>query len=205
MIPKPNIDLTHEYIKYTFFPPKSQVFRAIDNLDYNNLKVVIIGQDPYHGKGQANGLAFSVNKGVPIPPSLMNIYREINAEFRYKYLPTHGDLTYWEQQGVLLLNSILTVREGEPASHKGIGWEEYTDNIIRDIEANDNNPVVYMLWGNYARSKKSLITNPNHAYLEAPHPSPLSVNRGFFGCGHFKGANKWLKEHGVTPIDWKIT
>lgn len=205
MVEKPNIDLSSEYENYKIFPPKEQIFRAIDNMDPQKLKVVIIGQDPYHGEGQANGLAFSVNVGIPLPPSLKNIFKEINNEFGYAFMPTHGDLTSWEEQGVLLINAILTVREGQPASHHKLGWEQYTDAVIRDIEATIDTPVVYMLWGNFAQKKEELITNKNRLILKAVHPSPLSASRGFFGCGHFLKANEWLKANGVEGINWQIT
>ena len=205
MVEKPNIDLSSEYENYKIFPPKEQIFRAIDNMDPQKLKVVIIGQDPYHGEGQANGLAFSVNVGIPLPPSLKNIFKEINNEFGYPFMPTHGDLTSWEEQGVLLINAILTVREGQPASHHKLGWEQYTDAVIRDIEATIDTPVVYMLWGNFAQKKEELITNKNRLILKAVHPSPLSASRGFFECGHFLKANEWLKANGVEGINWQIT
>ena len=190
-----------EYKSNTIYPPKNQIYNALKLTPYENVKCVIIGQDPYHNDGQAMGLSFSVNDGVEIPPSLKNIYKEIDNEFHCG-IPTTGNLTSWAQQGVLLLNAILTVRAHEPASHHTIGWEECTDEIIKTIELNDA-PIVYMLWGNFAKDKKSLITNKNHLVLESGHPSPLSA-RYFMNNGHFKKCNDFLSKNGVEPINWFI-
>lgn len=190
-----------EYKDTTVFPPKELVYNALHKTPYDNVKVVILGQDPYHDNGQAMGLSFSVNKGVKIPPSLMNIYKEISVEFGYD-IPTHGDLTGWAEQGVLLLNSILTVRAHEAASHRKIGWEECTDEILKAVNKKDE-PVVYMLWGNFAKSKAKFLTNPKHLVLQSGHPSPLSV-RYFSGNNHFKQCNEFLEKNGVSPIDWTI-
>lgn len=188
--------------EHTVYPPENCILKAFELTPYENIKCVILGQDPYHGKGQAMGLSFSVPKHISIPPSLRNIYQELQTEFGYQP-PNHGNLTKWAEEGVLLLNSILTVRAGEPASHHNKGWETYTNDVIKAVN-NKATPVVFLLWGNYARSKKALITNPNHLVLEAPHPSPFSANRGFFGCGHFKKCNEFLQTQGLVPIDWKI-
>lgn len=191
-----------EYKKYTVYPPHKDIFRAFKITKYEDIKVVIIGQDPYHEKGQANGLAFSVNRGVKLPPSLRNIYREIENEYGCE-MSKDGDLTSWAMQGVLLLNATLTVRDGLANSNKNIGWQKFTDKVIEKINEN-NNPIVFLLWGRFAQEKTKYITNKNHFILTAPHPSPLSVHRGFFGCGHFKKANEILKSFGITEIDWKI-
>ena len=187
------------YEKKTIFPPKQQVFSAFTT-DLKNVKVVIIGQDPYHGPGQAHGLCFSVRPGIEPPPSLKNIFRELESDIGMPEPPT-GDLTPWAKEGVLLLNTTLTVREGQPQSHKGHGWETLTDAIIRALDASDH-PIVFLLWGANARSKKALIKNPNHLILEAAHPSPLSAYNGFFGCRHFSRANAFLSSHGVAPVNW---
>ena len=164
---------------------------------------MILGQDPYHEPGQAHGLCFSVQKGVEIPPSLQNIYKEMHDDIGFE-IPNHGCLTHWAEQGVLLLNAVLTVRAHAAASHRGKGWEEFTDAIIREVNLLDR-PVVFLLWGGFARSKAPMLTNPKHLVLEAPHPSPLSAYRGFFGCKHFSQANAFLEENGVAPVDWTIT
>lgn len=163
---------------------------------------MILGQDPYHEPNQAMGLSFSVNDGVTIPRSLKNIYTELQNELGC-YIPNNGNLTKWAKQGVLLLNSILTVRAHDAASHAGHGWETYTDNILSALNQR-NEPIVFILWGRYARDKKCLITNRNHLILESPHPSPYSADKGFFGCGHFRRCNEFLESHGITPIDWQI-
>ena len=183
----------NEYSQATVFPPKENIFKAFELTDINDIKLVIIGQDPYHEKGQAMGLAFSVPKGVRMPPSLCNIYKEIEMEYNYK-MPLNGDLTSWANEGIFLLNNVLTVREHEANSHKGYGWEIFTDNVIKYIDKQDR-PICYMLWGNFARSKKSIISNPKALILESAHPSPLSASRGFFGCNHFKKYNAFLKEN----------
>lgn len=183
------------------FPPGSQIFRAFDLTPLNQVKVVILGQDPYHGLGQAHGLSFSVPEGVPAPPSLKNIFKEIESDMGIK-MSGYPNLENWARQGVLLLNAVLTVRSGEAASHSRIGWEQFTDAVIRYVSDNCDG-VVFMLWGNFARGKKELIDSTRHCVLEAAHPSPLA--RGaFFGCRHFSKANEYLHSGGRTPIDWKL-
>ena len=190
------------YEEHTIFPDKKNIFAALKYTPYENVKVVILGQDPYHGLGEAHGMAFSVCPGIKIPPSLQNIYKELHEELGC-YIPNNGYLMKWARQGVLLLNSVLTVQKDLPASHRGIGWEAFTDKIIEEVNKKED-PVVFMLWGNFAKSKASLITNPKHLVLTAAHPSPFSARYGFFGCNHFKKANEFLKENGKTPIDWQI-
>lgn len=190
------------YYEGEVFPPKEQVYRAFELCPIEKTRVVILGQDPYHGPGQANGLAFSVNKGIPIPPSLYNIFEELCTDLDLP-IPKHGDLTQWAEQGVLLLNTILTVDKGKPSSHADLGWEEYTDGVIRSISSLER-PIVFMLWGNKAKAKKHLITNPMHLILEASHPSPLSVYKGFYGCSHFSLCNKYLESKCLSPINWRI-
>ena len=182
------------------FPPMEDLFAAFRLTDYRDLKAVILGQDPYHEIGQAHGLCFSVRKGQIIPPSLQNIYKELSRDMGFVH-PGHGELTEWAQRGVLLLNSVLTVREGQAGSHRGKGWEQFTDRAISLLNEREQ-PIVFFLWGNYARAKKELITNPNHLVLETVHPSPLSASRGFIGCGHFSKCNAFL---GERAIDWSIT
>lgn len=185
---------------HVIYPTDAEVFNALNTTPFQDVKVVIIGQDPYHGEGQAHGLSFSVRKNVPIPPSLRNIYKEIDSEFGPQKRLS-GDLTPWAKQGVLLLNATLTVRRAEAGSHQKKGWEEFTDAIIRAV--NDGHEhVVFLLWGSYAQKKGAFIDRKKHLVLEAPHPSPLSAHRGFLGCGHFKGANEYLSHHNKTPIDW---
>lgn len=184
------------------FPPESLIFNALELVSEQNLKVVILGQDPYHGIGQANGLAFSVNDGQKIPPSLKNIFKELKDDLDNP-LPEHGDLTTWAKQGVLLLNSVLTVEEGKPGSHQNKGWEKFTDNIIQKI-SDEKEGLVFMLWGNYAKSKSNLINANKHLILEAAHPSPLSAYHGFFQCKHFSKTNNFLMSMGKKPIDWKL-
>lgn len=190
------------YEEHTIFPDKKNIFAALKYTPYENVKVVILGQDPYHGLGEAHGMAFSVCPGIKIPPSLQNIYKELHEELGC-YIPNNGYLMKWASQGVLLLNSVLTVQKDLPASHRGIGWEAFTDKIIEEVNKRDE-PVVFMLWGNFAKSKASLITNPKHLVLTCAHPSPFSARYGFFGCNHFKKANEFLKENGKQPIDWQI-
>lgn len=191
-----------EYEKNAYFPPRGQILNALNLTPYDMVKVVILGQDPYHGEHQAMGLSFSVPKGVTIPPSLKNIYKELNTEYGDSFpIPESGDLTPWAKQGVLLLNSVLTVHAHQPASHAGHGWETYTDRILTEIN-NKTSPVVFLLWGRYAREKKHLITNPIHCILEAPHPSPYSAGMGFFGCNHFRKCNEFLKNNNMVPINW---
>ena len=191
--------LKKEYDQYTIYPPKQRVFSALKTTEFDDVKVVILGQDPYHGEGQAHGLAFSVQPGVKPPPSLVNIFKEINEEYGTN-LGKNGCLLSWAKQGVLLLNTALTVRAGQANSHKGKGWETFTDAVITALNKKDT-PVVFMLWGSNARSKKKLITNKNHLILESVHPSPLSAYAGWFGCNHFKKANEFLQQF-TTPIDW---
>ena len=181
------------------YPPNERVFSSLKFAALDRVKLVIIGQDPYHGFGQANGLAFSVEKGVKIPPSLVNIYKEISEDIG-KEPPGHGDLTYLAKQGVLLLNSVLTVEEGNPASHVGKGWEDFTDQVIQLL--NRREEIVFMLWGSYAQKKGSIIDTKRHKVLKAPHPSPLSAHKGFFGSKHFSQANEYLKSKGKSEILW---
>lgn len=195
--------LKEEYASHAVFPDMYELFSALKVTPFSKVKVVILGQDPYHEPGQAHGMAFSVKPGVQIPPSLLNMYKELNAEFGYE-IPKTGYLMKWAEQGVLLLNTVLTVRNGEANSHHGKGWETFTDEIIRQLNLRKD-PIVFMLWGNNARRKKELITNPQHHVLEAAHPSPLSASRGFMGCGHFKKANEILISNLRAPIDWQIT
>lgn len=192
--------LKEEYRTRRIYPGMYDIFNALKTTPFANVKCVILGQDPYHGAGQAHGLCFSVRPGVEPPPSLKNIFRELQSDIGMPEPPT-GDLTPWAKEGVLLLNTTLTVREGQPQSHKGHGWEILTDAIIRALNGADH-PIVFLLWGSNARSKKALITNPRHLILEAAHPSPLSAYNGFFGCRHFSRANDFLKAHGVAPVDW---
>ena len=194
--------LVQEYKTQTIYPNMNNIFNALKYTDYRDVKVVILGQDPYHQPNQAHGLCFSVLKGVNPPPSLQNMYKEIHAEYGYP-IPTHGELTYWAKQGVLMMNTVLTVRESQPNSHKGMGWEIFTDNVITILNQRPE-PMVFLLWGANARAKKKIITNPNHLVLESAHPSPLSAYNGFFGNGHFKKANEFLKSKGIQEIDWQI-
>lgn len=194
--------LKYEYSHYEIHPGMYDIFNALKWTSYKDTRVVIFGQDPYHGKNQAHGLAFSVQKGVDIPPSLLNIYKELKEELGL-YVPNNGYLEKWARQGVLLLNASLTVRDGAANSHRNKGWEMLTGKIAELLNERDE-PIIFMLWGNNAREKQQLITNPRHVILTAPHPSPLSASRGFFGCGHFKRANELLCEMGREPIDWQI-
>lgn len=182
------------------FPRGDEIFNAMNITPLHGVRVVILGQDPYHGAGQAHGLSFSVREGVQIPPSLRNIYKEIARDFNVA-TPSHGDLTSWAEQGVLLLNATLTVRQGQAGSHQNQGWESFTDSIIRAVNALET-PVVFMLWGSYAQKKDAFIDRNRHLVLTAPHPSPLSAHRGFIGCGHFSKANDFLTAHGYPPIRW---
>ena len=194
--------LIEEYRHHVVYPNMHDIFNALKYTSFSDTKVVILGQDPYHGPGQAHGLCFSVQKGVEPPPSLQNIFKELMSDVGIAR-PEHGELTCWARQGVLLLNTVLTVREHEPNSHKGKGWETLTDRIIAELN-NKQTPVVFLLWGANARSKKSLITNPLHVKLETVHPSPLSAYNGFFGCRHFSKANAILEASGQEPIDWNV-
>lgn len=184
----------------TIYPPENEWFNAFEKTAFNSVKVVIIGQDPYHGEGEAHGLCFSVNKGIKIPPSLRNIYKELASDIGF-IIPNHGNLSAWAEQGVLLMNATLTVRANEAGSHQKKGWEIFTDSIIQNLNAKKDN-LVFLLWGNFARSKKSHITR--HNVLESAHPSPLSAYNGFFGCRHFSQTNALLVEKGIEPIDWQI-
>ena len=186
----------------TIYPPPKKIFAALDTTPFDNVKVVIIGQDPYHGPNQAHGLCFSVMPGVAFPPSLENILKEVQSEFAFPR-PDHGCLISWARQGVLLLNSVLTVERGRPESHKGKGWEGFTDAVVDHLNREREN-LVFLLWGSYAQAKGKLVDGRRHLVLKAPHPSPLSAHRGFFGCGHFSKANAFLKGHGQKPIDWRL-
>ena len=194
--------IREEYTNYQIFPEANDIFNAFDFTPLSQVKVVILGQDPYHGENQAHGLCFSVKPGVDIPPSLVNIYQELHDDLGCK-IPNHGYLTKWAKQGVLMLNTVLTVRAHQANSHRGIGWEEFTDAAIRVLNEQDR-PIVFILWGRPAQMKKSMLNNPNHLILEAPHPSPLSAYRGFFGSKPFSQTNEFLVKHGVEPIDWEI-
>ena len=197
---KKYIDKEYEINK--IFPSKENIYNSLRYTPYEKVKVVILGQDPYHGEGEAHGLAFSVNKGIKIPPSLKNIFKELNQELGC-YIPNNGYLVKWANQGVLLLNTVLTVKKDTPGSHKNIGWEIFTDKIIEKINEKEE-PVVFLLWGNYAKQKEKLITNKKHLVLKAAHPSPLSCYNGFFECGHFKKANEFLEKNNICKIDWQI-
>ncbi len=192
----------YEYQHYQIFPEADDLFNAFHLTPLHEVKAVILGQDPYHNIGQAHGLCFSVKPGVDIPPSLENIYKELHDDLGC-YIPNNGYLMKWAEQGVLLLNTVLTVRAHQANSHRNIGWEEFTDAAIRALNQEDR-PIVFLLWGTPARQKKSMLHNPKHLILEAPHPSPLSAYRGFFGCRHFSQCNEYLKKNGVEPIDWQI-
>lgn len=191
-----------EYSSRQIFPPADDIFNAFHLTPLSQVKVVILGQDPYHNVGQAHGLCFSVRKGVDVPPSLVNIYKELHDDLGCE-IPNHGCLTKWAKQGVLMLNTVLTVRAHEANSHRGIGWEEFTDAAIGALNSQDR-PIVFILWGSPAQKKARMLNNPNHLILKAPHPSPLSAYRGFFGSKPFSQANDFLKEHGLEPIDWQI-
>lgn len=192
--------LKKEYFSATVYPPMDDIFNALKYTSYADTRVVILGQDPYHGRGQAHGLCFSVKEGTPPPPSLKNIFKELHNELDIAE-PRTGELVGWARQGVLLLNTTLTVREATPQSHKGQGWEILTDRIIELLNEKES-PVVFMLWGSNARAKKALISNPRHLILECAHPSPLSAYNGFFGCGHFIKANEFLEKSGENTINW---
>ena len=193
-----------EYQKGKVYPPPKNIFAALDEVPFDQVRVVILGQDPYHGPGQANGLSFSVNDGVPLPPSLRNIFKEIHDDLGSP-IPTSGDLKHWAEQGVLLLNATLTVAAGLAGSHQGRGWEEFTDAVIRRLN-DEREGLVFLLWGAYAQRKGAFLDRRKHLVLEAAHPSPLSAHNGFFGCRHFSKTNEYLKAHGQPPIEWvKIT
>ena len=194
--------INSEYSTRVVYPPAQDIFSALHLTPRRKVKAVILGQDPYHNEGQAHGLSFSVRPGVEIPPSLVNIFKELHDDIGCS-IPNNGFLESWARQGVLMLNTVLTVRAHQANSHQGVGWEHFTDAVIRSVDELDH-PVVFMLWGRPAQSKQTLITNPEHLILKAPHPSPLSAYRGFFGCRHFSKTNEFLKEHGMEPIDWQI-
>ena len=191
-----------EYRTHRVFPPPDDIFNAFHFTPLDQVKVVILGQDPYHGDGQAHGLSISVKPSVEIPPSLENIYKELEDDLGC-YIPNNGYLEKWARQGVLMLNTVLTVRAHQANSHRGIGWEQFTDAAIK-VLADQNRPMVFILWGRPAQAKKSMLYNPKHLILEAPHPSPLAAYRGFFGSKPFSKTNKYLEENGITPIDWQI-
>lgn len=194
--------IENEYATKTIFPPKNYVFNALKLTSFANTKVVIVGQDPYHGVGEAHGLSFSVQEGIKIPPSLQNIYKELESDLGIK-LSSKGDLTKWAKEGVLLLNAVLTVEKDKPASHRNLGWELLTDYIIKVLNTKEE-PVVFILWGNFAKEKAKLITNPHHLILTSPHPSPFSARYGFFGSHPFSKTNQFLKEHNLKEIDWSL-
>ncbi len=192
--------LKKEYTSGPVYPPMHDIFNALKYTSFEDTKVVILGQDPYHGYGQAHGLCFSVREGVMPPPSLKNMFKELETDIG-KPIPSHGELTAWAKQGVLLLNNVLTVREGQPTSHKNMGWEIFTNTVISHLNRKTT-PVVFLLWGSHAQKKAEIITNPIHYKLKTVHPSPLSASRGFFGCRHFSKTNELLKQNGLTPIEW---
>ena len=189
------------YAKGVVYPPGRFIFEAFNRTPFDRVKVVILGQDPYHEPNQAHGLCFSVRKGVRVPPSLVNIYKELEQEYGESFRDRDGDLTHWADQGVLLLNATLTVAAGLAGSHQGKGWEMFTDAVVAQLNERREH-LVFMLWGSSARRKGAIISRQRHLVLEAPHPSPLSASRGFFGCGHFKAANDYLATHGLAPIRW---
>lgn len=191
-----------EYATHVVYPPADDIFNAFHFTPLREVKVVILGQDPYHNEHQAHGLCFSVQPGEEVPPSLVNIYQELHDDLGC-YIPNNGYLEKWAKQGVLMLNTVLTVRAHQANSHQGKDWEQFTDAVIEAVNAQDR-PIVFLLWGRPAQQKASMLTNPQHLILKAPHPSPLSAYRGFFGCRHFSQTNEFLKAHGVEPIDWQI-
>ena len=194
--------LAKEYKTKNIYPAKENIFAAFKTTSLKDTKVVILGQDPYHGPNQAHGLAFSVSLGVPIPPSLLNIYKELERDMNFR-IPNHGYLVDWSKQGVLLLNTALTVRAGMANSHRGKGWEVFTDQVIRLLSLREK-PMVFLLWGKNAAEKEALIDTSKHLVLKAPHPSPLSAHRGFLGCGHFSKANEFLTKNSIAPINWQL-
>ena len=187
----------------TIYPPGGEIFAAFEATPFDAVKLVILGQDPYHGAGQAHGLCFSVRPGVPVPPSLLNIYKELERDTGF-IRPDHGCLLPWARRGVLLLNSVLTVEDGKPGGHQGRGWEGFTDHVV-DVLNREREQLVFLLWGSYAQKKGAVIDGRRHRVLKAPHPSPLSAHRGFLGCGHFSAANQYLARCGKTPIDWSLS
>lgn len=186
----------------TIYPPGSQIFNALDSTPPEDVRIVVLGQDPYHGPGQAHGLCFSVRPGVPIPPSLANIFRELHEDTGFR-IPRHGCLQRWADRGVLLLNAVLTVERGRAGAHQGKGWERFTDRVVEVVDSGDQ-AVVFLLWGSQAQRKGAGIDRDRHLVLTAPHPSPLSAHRGFFGCRHFSRANAWLQAQGLAPVDWQL-
>lgn len=196
------LKVQEEYQRHQIFPPADDIFNAFHLTPLKDVKVVILGQDPYHNIGQAHGLSFSVKPGIEAPPSLVNIYNELKEDLGC-YIPNNGYLVKWAEQGVLLLNTVLTVRAHQANSHRGIGWEDFTNAVIRILNEQDR-PIVFLLWGRPAQNKMSMLNNSNHLILTAPHPSPLSAYRGFFGCKHFSQTNAFLARHGLEPIDWQI-
>ncbi len=195
--------LIREYKTQTIYPDMYDIFNALKYTSYSDVKAVIIGQDPYHGPGQAHGLCFSVKKGIEPPPSLKNIFKEIKDDLGIDNTGKHGELTNWAKSGVLMLNTVLTVRQAQANSHKNIGWEKFTDRVIELLNEREK-PIVFILWGANAKTKAALVTNRQHMVLTSAHPSPLSAYNGFFGCKHFSKANKFLEENGIEPIDWSI-
>lgn len=194
--------LIHEYRSATVYPDMYSIFEALKRTSFAATRVVLLGQDPYHGRGQAHGLAFSVPRGVPQPPSLQNIFKELSRDLGLP-IPSHGCLESWADQGVLLLNTTLTVREGQAGSHRGQGWEIFTDRVLEHLNEKET-PLVFLLWGRHAQSKEALITNRRHLVLKTVHPSPLSAHRGFFGCAHFSKTNSFLLKSGQEPVDWQV-
>ena len=194
--------LKEEYTHHTVYPSMYDIFNALKTTPYSDVRVVLLGQDPYHGPGQAHGMCFSVRKGVEPPPSLVNIFRELQSDLGIEP-PSDGELTPWAKSGVLLLNTVLTVRAGQPNSHRGKGWEIFTDRVIAEVNRSDR-PTVFLLWGANAKAKMSMITNPRHLVLTAAHPSPLSAYNGFFGCRHFSKANEFLVRNGRPPVNWDL-
>lgn len=194
--------INEEYEAKIIYPKKNEIFKSMEITDYDNVKVVILGQDPYHGEGEAHGLSFSVRENVKIPPSLKNIFKELNSDLG-TYIPNNGYLEKWAKQGVLLLNSVLTVEKDKPGSHRNKGWETFTDTVISKLNERQN-PIVFVLWGNYAKEKEKYITNSQHLILTSPHPSPFSARTGFFGCKHFSKINDFLKQNGESQIDFQI-
>ncbi len=192
----------NEYATKQIFPARENVMNSMKYTPYKKVKAVIVGQDPYHGEGEAHGLCFSVNPGIKVPPSLQNIYKELQRDLGL-YIPNNGYLLKWAKEGVLMLNSVLTVVKDTPGSHRGKGWEIFTDEVIKAVNEKDT-PVVFLLWGAYAKEKKKLVTNPIHLVLESSHPSPFAVRSGFQGCSHFSQTNEFLKSKGIEPIDWQI-
>jgi len=186
----------------TIYPPGGLIFNAFNTTPFDKVKIVLLGQDPYHGPGQAHGLSFSVQKGVPPPPSLVNIFKELHSDIGMP-IPNHGNLTHWAEQGVLLLNASLTVRANEPMSHAKIGWAEFTDSVIAKVSAQKEH-TVFLLWGKFAQEKQALVDETKHLVLKAAHPSPFSADKGFFGCKHFSKANAWLMSNGIDPVDWML-